>query len=342
MARSHRGNPAASIRIHQLYANPVLMLGLGALVLSDSEIAMIDQHHKEVLRNLQRLLPCTPKPVVYFLAGALPGTAHVHLRQLSNFGMITRMPRSNILHQHAKNIFSSITISPRSWFHRIRDLCLLYQLPHPSHLLKSPPSKEEYKTLVKKQVINYWEQKMRSDSATLKSLEHFHPHFMSLTSPHPIWATARSSPTKIVMASIQSHLISGRYKTESLCGRWSQNPLGLCKLTETCQTSETITHFLQTCFALDKTREKLMNFTQSYVRSHPQVTAIIEQYCNPKSRLFTQFIIDCSTLPEVITTVQLHGKDILTHLYNITRVWCYSLHRDRLKILGRWRNFTKV
>ena len=173
---------------------------------------------------------------------------------------------------------------------------------------------------------------MRSDAATLKSLEHFHPHYMSLTSPHP----------KIVMASIQSHLISGRYKTESLCGRWSQNPLGLCKLTETCQTPETITHFLQTCSALDKTREKLKKFTQSYVSSHPQVTAIIEQYCNPQSRLFTQFIIDCSTLPEVIATVQLCGKDILTHLYNITRVWCYTLHRDRLKILGRWRNFAKV
>ena len=28
LARSHRGNPAASIRVHQLYATPVLLSGL--------------------------------------------------------------------------------------------------------------------------------------------------------------------------------------------------------------------------------------------------------------------------------------------------------------------------
>ena len=82
---------------------------------------------------------------------------------------------------------------------------------------------------------------------------------------------------------------------------------------------------LQNCSALDKTREKLAKFTQSYVRSHPQLTAIVEQHCNPNSRLFTQFIIDCSTIPDVIATVQLHDKEMLTHLYNTTRIWCYSI-----------------
>ena len=342
IARSHRGNPAASVRIHQLYANPVLMTGLGALVLSDSEVKMIDQHHKEVLRNLQRLLPRTPQPVVYFLAGALPGAAHVHLRQLSIFGMITRMPESNILHKHAKNVYNCTTLTSKSWFHRIRELCLLYQLPHPSELMENPAPKDAFKTLVKKRVVDHWENKLRIDAAKLKSLEHFHPQFMSLSSPHPIWVTAASSPTKVVMASIQSLLISGRYRTQSLCSHWSENNSGICKLSETCQIEEDITHFIQHCSALNNTREKLLNFTQSYLKSYPLVTAIVELYCTPESRLFPQFIIDCSVLPEVITAVQINGKDILTHLYNITRIWCYSLHRDRLKILGRWKNFAKV
>ena len=34
MARSHRGNPAASLRGHQLYALPVLLNGLASLVLT--------------------------------------------------------------------------------------------------------------------------------------------------------------------------------------------------------------------------------------------------------------------------------------------------------------------
>ena len=79
MARAHRGNPAASLFIHQMYASPVLFSGLGSLVLSDHEKNMINQHHKDTLSNLQKLIPLTPRPVVHFLAGVLLGTALLHL-----------------------------------------------------------------------------------------------------------------------------------------------------------------------------------------------------------------------------------------------------------------------
>ena len=121
MARSHRGNPAASLKIQQIYTNPVLFSGLGSLVLNEHEVNIVGQHHKETISNLQRLLPLTPLAVIYFLAGTLPGAAFQHLRQLSIFGMITRMP-ANILNTHARNIFSHVTITTKSWFHQIRDL----------------------------------------------------------------------------------------------------------------------------------------------------------------------------------------------------------------------------
>ena len=189
MARSHRGNPAASLKIQQIYTNPVLFSGLGSLVLNEHEVNIVGQHHKETISNLQRLLPLTPCSVVYFLAGTLPGAAFQHLRQLSIFGMITRMP-AKILNTHARNIFNYVTITTKSWFYQIRDLCIQYSLPHPSHLLSSPPTSEVFKKLVKKHVIDYWEQKLRHEAAPLTSLEFFNPRFMSLSSPHPIWTTA--------------------------------------------------------------------------------------------------------------------------------------------------------
>ena len=73
MARGHRGNPAASLRVEQLYGSPVLLSGLGTLVLTKKEIVLVDQHHKETIMNLQRLLPNTPRSVSCFLAGSLPG-----------------------------------------------------------------------------------------------------------------------------------------------------------------------------------------------------------------------------------------------------------------------------
>ena len=341
MARAHRGNPAASLRIQQMYANSVLFSGLGSLVLNDQEVAMITQHHKKTISNLQRLIPLTPRAVIFFLAGTLPGEAFLHLRQLSIFGMLCRLP-SNVLNIHAQNIFNFITSSPKSWFHQIRDLCLKYGLQHPAMLLNNPPEKEAFKNLVKKHVMNYWEQKLRGEAEPLDSLEFFHPSFMSLTCPHPLWRTAAASPTKVLMATQQARFLSGRYRTEALCSNWSQNSNGHCKLSSDCQTLEDTRHILQTCSALAATREKLMKFTSSYCKSHSMVASLLQQYCDPECRLFCQFIIDCSVLPEVIASVQNHGELILEHLFNVTRIWIYTLHRDRLKMLGRWRNFGKV
>ena len=150
MARSHHGNPAASLRIQQLYGNTVLFSGLAPLVLLKKEVTVIDHHHKDTLQSIKRLLPCTPRAVTYFLSGSLPGTAILHLRQVSIFGMISRL-KDNIL-----NVFNYVTSSKKSWFYQIRELCLLYNLPHPIKLLAEPMSKYSFKSLVKKHGIDYW------------------------------------------------------------------------------------------------------------------------------------------------------------------------------------------
>ena len=338
MARSHRCNPAASLHVHTMYAAPVLFSGIAPLVLSAQETNLVNQQHKETLRRLQRLLPLTPQSVTYFLAGSLPGSAILHLRQLSIFGMITRL-EDNIINNHARNIFNFITTSSHSWFNQIRDICLKYGLPHPLKFLESPLTKHRFKTLVKKSVVDYWEKKLRAEAAPMDSLLYFHPKYMSLSSPHPLWTTAGSSPTQVSMASVQSVMLSGRYRTEGLCSHWSSNPDGFCRSSSSCNTFEDITHILQNCRALAGTREKLSVFTHSYCEDKPDVKTIIDTFCSPQRRHFCQFLLDCSVLPEVINSVQLHGQSILHHLFCISRMWCFALHRDRLKILGRWSTY---
>jgi hypothetical protein len=338
MARSHRGNPAASLHVHKVYAGPVLFSGIAPLVLSVQETNLVSQHHKETLRCLQRLLPLTPQSVTYFLAGSLPGSAILHLRQLSIFGMITRL-EDNIINNHARNIFNFTTTSSHSWFNQIRDICLKYGLPHPLKFLESPPTKQRFKTLVKKSVVDYWEKKLRAEAAPMDSLVYFHPKYMSLSSPHPLWTTAGSSPTQVSMASVQSLMLSGRYRTEGLCSHWSSNPNGYCRSSSSCNTFEDISHILQHCRALAGTRERLSAFTSSYCEDKPEVKFLLDTFCSPQRRHFCQFLLDCSVLPEVINSVQHHGRPILHHLFSISRMWCFSLYRDCLKILRRWSTF---
>ena len=49
-----------------------------------------------------------------------------------------------------------------------------------------------------------------------------------------------------------------------------------------------------------------------------------------------QFLLDCSVLPEVIKSVQIHGDHILGDLFYLSRNWCFSLHKQRMENLGKW------
>ena len=340
MARGHRGNPAASIRVEKMYAESVLLSGLGSLVLLKSEIDMIDHHHKETLERLMRLHPCTPQCVVAFLAGSLPGTALIHQKMLTIFGMICRLPGS-ILHIHASKVLVTAKAASKSWFTQIRDICLLYGLPHPLFFLQYSGTKYSFKSLVKKHIINYWEKNLRQEAENLDSLLYFQPNFMSLSSPHLLWSTAGSSPYQVSMATVQAIMISGRYRTELLVSNWAPDNNGSCQAPSCIGAGhlEDLQHILAGCGSLAKTRETLQSFTRNYCQHLPTLQPIIQTYCSTSSPLFCQFLLDCSVLPEPIQAAQIFGPEVMFHLFRVTRTWCYCLHKARLQQLGRWHKF---
>ena len=162
---------------------------------------------------------------------------------------------------------------------------------------------------------------------------------MSLSSPHPLWTTAGPSSSKVAMASVQSQMVSGRYRTEGLCRHWSmKNKEGHCLLSAACtNTVEDIPHILLHCAGLNEIRAKLSLFTINYCKSIPAVISnLILSLSLPSNPNFCQFIFDCSVLPAVIQAHQLYGDDVLHHAFNVTRRWIYSLHKTRMRILGRW------
>ena len=59
MARNHRGNPAASLRVEACYSAPKLFSGLASLLLSQAEMKVLSVHRRLTLQRLQRLHPHT-------------------------------------------------------------------------------------------------------------------------------------------------------------------------------------------------------------------------------------------------------------------------------------------
>ena len=341
LAKGHRGNPAASIRIERLYGSSVLLSGLAALVLNKAETDILHQHYKECLERLQKLHSKTPEPVVCFLGGSLPLTALLHLRQLSLLGMIARLGPSNILHQHGTFVLTAAKPPARSWFLQVKDICSQYSLPGPLSVLASPPTKSSFKNNTKSHVIDFWETKLRaaSDVSKLPSLLFFHPKFYSLTKPHPIWTTAGGNPYEVEKACIQAKMLSGRYRTCWLSRHWSGDSSGICSL-PTCrlsQTPGTLSHILTECPDLSPARSRVYSLWANHLKDKQTLFPIVWKYTTQSDTpLFLQFLLDCSVLPDIISETQRNGQSVHDSLFYMTRTLCFSIHKARLKLLGKW------
>ena len=335
-ARSHRGNPAASIKIEKLYGMPVLFSGMASLVLTSTEVNLVDQHYINTLGNLLKVHSGTPHSFILFMAGSLPGTALLHLRQLSLFGMITRLP-GDPLNLRAKHVLTMGTPSCKSWFLQIRELCLKYGLPHPLSLLANPPKKESYKKMSNALVMDYWENKLRqavSLPLPLPSLVYFKPAFHSLARPHPILWTAGANPHEVTKAVIQLRMLSGRYRTAMLTRHWSSNNKGgFCQAPCCTEVQETLEHLLISCPYYSQTREKIAKLWTS--SKNPSILHLVSSVLDSPPQSLIQFILDASVHPAVIYMSQMYGPEPLQIIFHLSRSWCYSIHIQRVKLQRR-------
>ena len=338
LAKGNRANPEAVLRAHQIYCLPVLLSGTAALVLKTSEVELLDQYLKETLVKLQKLSPRTPPCVTYFLAGHMPATAILHIRQLTLFGMVCHQKHS-VLYNILLHQMYTAGLNSGSWVMKIRDLCIQYDLPPPISLLLQPLPKLHYKSLVKSSVLCYWQVKLRARAASLDSLRYFQPDYMSLVKPHPIWTSCNSNPYEVNKAIVQARMLSGRYPTDKMRRHWTQNKAGLCIL-QGCsgESLGSLEHLLLSCPALQPSRQISIHFLLSVAHEYPIVKDVVmDILCTTDTRLVMQFLLDCSALPTVISLVQMHGTQVLQRLFSATRNWCYSLHRKRMTILGLYQ-----
>ena len=100
-------------------------------------------------------------------------------------------------------------------------------------------------------------------------------------------------------------------------------------------TVESPEHILLHCPAYTPTRHKLITLClqRKDPVSHLLVTRLLLSN-SPKKIM--QFLLDCSAIPEVIHSAQLYGDHIYSDIFYLSRTWCFSVHRERMKRLCRW------
>ena len=335
LARNHRGNPAASLRVHQQYGTSVLLSGLSSLVLSTQELQILELHFKNTVQNLQCLHDKIPRSLVFLLAGSLPAEAILNRNQLTLFSMVCGMP-DNPLNLHARKVFISAAPSANSWFQQIAKLCLQYHLPHPLTLLDQPPGRDAFKRLVKRNITDFWEDKLRQEASNLPSLCYLNPYLYTLSIPHPVWTTSTSSSFECTKSTVIAKMISGRYRSEEMCKYWSNNRNGYC-LADTCsQVVGNLEHILVLCPALEAVRSRLRNMWLSKTIQLPALHCLLRRVLSAPPASQVQFILDPWTSEEIVQLWEVYGQPLLEHVFYLCRTFAYYIHRQKLILLGRW------
>ena len=162
--------------------------------------------------------------------------------------------------------------------------------------------------------------------------------FMSLTRTHPIWTSCGSNPFEVHKATVTVKMLAGRYLTDMLQRHWTPNKSGSCLL-PACSGNGipgTLEHLLLDCPSLANKRQALYELAQSICNEHVAIHNVIAHtVLEPKSPINTmQLLLDCTVIPEVIRYSQIFGPMITSRLLYLGRTWCYSIHRERMNLLG--------
>jgi hypothetical protein len=133
---------------------------------------------------------------------------------------------------------------------------------------------------------------------------------------------------------VELRMLSGRYRVGSLLRHFSSSISGICEL---CGLElEDIEHILlPRCPTLQERRRLLLDYFTSVLAQSPICSSIFKCIEERGNSHWVQFVLDCSVIPDVISAAQ-KDDSVYPLLFKATRTWCYSLHRTRLKLLGRW------
>ena len=311
------GPESALIQI-DTYIMPILLYGLEALVLGESEVAQLDSFHRKTLRYIQHLPQSTAMPAIYLLLGTPPIEAQLHIRTLGLFGNIISEDNSSLL---IKDLIGRQLgmkgAESNSWTAHVKSLLRRYGLPSAYDLYACPPKKAVWKETVKSVIYQHWTEKLAEVANSKRSLSMLNADECALGKTHPVWCNLGDSMS-VQKATTKALLLVQRYPlaTSPTAGKHRTDLCPLCH-----EEPETTTHFLLVCKPLSKSRLpyliKILSFCREYgICVDPNV--------------ITMVVLDSTYAPQD------------SHLESLCRNFVYKMHDRRAVLLGGESQYSKA
>ena len=159
-----------SIHLLQIYVVPVLVYVLEVVLPNGVHLDKLERLHKRFLKQILSLPQTVADPAVYILSGATPLEAVIH----TLFGSICRLDESTVEKRLARRQLSVKSCAGNSCFVDIRRLCVRYSLTDPYAILDCPPSKFQWKRVVRNAINAYRANVLRERAALYSTLDFFY------------------------------------------------------------------------------------------------------------------------------------------------------------------------
>ena len=116
---------------------------------------------------------------------------------------------------------------------------------------------------------------------------------------------------------------------------WAGEESGACRLPGCGAPRGDLPHLLTgACPALAPALARTLLYWDRILACHPLLQDPVRAALLGSPHQFVTFLLDPSTDPSVISLCQQQGKVILDPLFQLSRAWVWSAHRERLRRLG--------
>ena len=207
--------------------------------------------------------------------------------------------------------------------------------------LTAPISKEEWKSLCHKTVVEFWYAKMIKEADTKSSLVWLNLQMIEPKKPHHLWPNYGCSSSLRQAASIRAKLISGSYILQSNRARFNQ-----FKVNSSCPLCnfecEDVPHFFLECPMLEKARGNSVEHIKAMILK-VEVTRPQDPIPPDNSTEWTYRILN-SGHNEYCTCGQKkysRSKECKSehnceakHLNNTINLLCMRLHNEHMRLIG--------
>lgn len=197
-----------------------------------------------------------------------------------------------------------------------------YSLSHPYAILDCPPSKFQWKRVVRDAINTYWANVLKERAALYTTL-----HFLYVENYWPgrkhLLIKNIGSVADVPRIHTRLKMVTGVYVLQVNRVAFNQNQIdATCQLCQ--QADETIDHFLLDCPSLELARQPVLG---RIIDTANSLSILSDKHAN-----LLQIILDCSRYADGLGAS--HLDTMLTDLEVHCRRLCHKLHTERYKRLS--------